>query len=88
MASLESPSRDRQAGRLLREWRLDKGLSPEALSWEIRRLRIATVSGRQIRRIEEQGIVPTPRVMFALATFFEAKPTEVWMKGLRIKAAA
>lgn len=88
MASLESPSRDRQAGRLLREWRLDKGLSPEALSWEIRRLRIATVSGRQIRRIEEEGIIPTPRVMFALASYFDAKPTEVWARGLRVRAAA
>jgi transcriptional regulator with XRE-family HTH domain len=88
MASIESPSRDRQAGRLLREWRLDRGLSPEALSWEIRRLRIATVSGRQIRRIEEQGIIPTPRVMFALASFFESKPTEVWTKALRLRVAA
>lgn len=88
MASQETISRDRQAGRLLREWRLDRGLSPEALSWEIRRMKLETVSGRQIRRIEEQGIIPTPRVMFALASYFEAKPTQVWTKALRMRVAA
>jgi transcriptional regulator with XRE-family HTH domain len=81
MASLNSTSRDIQAGHLLREWRVDRGLSPEALSWELRRMKRETVSGRQIRRIEEKGIIPTPRVMFALASFFDAKPTEVWRKS-------
>lgn len=89
MASLESPSRDTQAGRLLREWRLDRGLSPEDVSWQIRTtLRIRTVSGRQIRRIEEKGVIPTPRVMFALATFYGAKPTEIWTRSLRMRVAA
>jgi DNA-binding XRE family transcriptional regulator len=82
-------TRDKAAGRLLRELRIDKGLSPEALSWEIRRMRIATgtVSGKQIRRIEEEGIVPTPRVAFALASYFDARPTEVWRKSLSRLAA-
>lgn len=87
MASIERSSRDLQAGRLLREWRLDRGLSPDALSWEIRKLKLETVSGRQIRRIEDEGVIPTPRVMFALASFFGAKPTEVWRKALRQRRA-
>ena len=86
MASVRPTRRDRDAGRLLREWRLDRGLSPEALSWELRRAKLETVSGRQIRRIEEQGIVPTPRVMFALASYFDARPSEVWRKALRVAA--
>jgi transcriptional regulator with XRE-family HTH domain len=86
MASINQPQRDRSAGRLLREWRLDRGLSPEALSWELRRAKLETVSGRQIRRIEDEGVIPTPRVMFALASFFDARPTEVWRGALRAAA--
>lgn len=80
-------TRDRDAGRVLREWRLDRGLSPEALSWELRRAKLEAVSGRQIRRIEDTGIVPTPRVMFALASYFGAKPSDVWQRSLRRVAA-
>lgn len=83
MASNESaePQRDKQAGKLLREWRLERGLSPEALSWELRRAKLETVSGKQIRRIEGQGVIPTPRVMFALATFYDARVTEIWRRS-------
>jgi hypothetical protein len=88
MASIKRSSRDLQAGRLLREWRLDRGLSPDALSWEIRKLKLETVSGRQIRRIEDEGVIPTPRVMFALASFYGAKPTEIWRKALRSRRVA
>lgn len=84
MASIESRPRDKAAGRLLREWRLDRGLSPEALSWELRRAKLETVSGKQIRRIEQDGVIPTPRVMFALASYFGAKPTEVWRAALKL----
>jgi transcriptional regulator with XRE-family HTH domain len=87
MASVSNAPRDRSAGRLLREWRLDRGLSPEALSWELRRAKLESVSGRQIRRIEEIGVIPTPRVMFALASFFGARPTEVWRKSLKVVVA-
>lgn len=86
MASTESPVRDRHAGRLIREWRLDRGLSPEALSWELRRAKLESVSGKQIRRIERDGIIPTPRVMYALATYFDARPTEVWRAMTRAAA--
>lgn len=81
-------TRDRDAGRLLREWRLDRGLSPEALSWELRRAKLETVSGRQIRRIEDIGTIPTPRVMFALASYFEAKPSDIWQRSMRHRAVA
>lgn len=83
MTSVSTACRDRDAGRILREWRLDRGLSPEALSWELRRAKLETVSGRQIRRIEDQGVIPTARVMFALASYFEARPSEVWRKALK-----
>lgn len=78
-------TRDKAAGRLIKEWRLDKGLSPEALSWELRRAKLQSVSGKQIRRIEDQGVVPTPRVQFALASYFEARPTEVWRPTLSLR---
>ncbi|HTE59684.1 MAG TPA: helix-turn-helix transcriptional regulator [Solirubrobacteraceae bacterium] len=85
MSSIQ-PSRDKAAGRLLREWRLDRGLSPEALSWELRRAKLQSVSGKQIRRIEAHGVIPTPRVMFALASYFDARPSEVWNTALRVAA--
>jgi DNA-binding XRE family transcriptional regulator len=71
-------TRNRHAGRLLKSWRLDRGLSPEQLAWEIAQAKLGFISGRQIRRIEAEGIVPTPRVMFALASHFGAKPSDVW----------
>lgn len=83
MASISTSPRDRDAGRLLAEWRIDRGLSPEALSWELRRAKLETVSGKQIRRIERDGVIPTPRVMFALASYFDAKPSEIWRKHLK-----
>jgi len=88
MASIDEPSRDKAAGRLLREWRLNRGLSPEALSWELRRAKLESVSGRQIRRIEDVGVIPTPRVMFALASYFDARPTDIWRSSLRMRVAA
>jgi hypothetical protein len=43
---------------------------------------------RQIRRIEDEGVIPTPRVMFALASFYGTKPTEVWRKALKPRRMA
>lgn len=74
----DEPTRDKHAGRLLQEWRLDRGLSPETLSWELRRKNLESVTGRQIRRIEQVGVIPTPRVMFALASFFGVRVTDIW----------
>lgn len=88
MASIDPRPRDRSAGRLLKEWRLDRGLSPEALSWELRRAKLESVSGKQIRRIETDGVIPTPRVMFALASYFGARPSEIWRSSIRRAVAA
>jgi hypothetical protein len=83
-----SPRRDKRAGRALCQWRVDRGLSPEQLSFELALAKIPhPPTGRQIRRIEEEGIVPTPRVQFALASFFDARPTEVWHTPLSRVAA-
>lgn len=75
-------TRNRHAGRLLKTWRINKGLSCEQLAWEIATARLGHVSGRQIRRIEAEGIVPTPRLMFALASFFDSTPADVWTREL------
>lgn len=71
-------NRDLRAGSLLSSWRRDRGLSPEALAWEIARDQRGFVSGRQIRRIETEGVIPQPRTQFALATFFGTSPSQVW----------
>jgi ribosome-binding protein aMBF1 (putative translation factor) len=65
--------RNQRAARLLRELRIDQGLSAEALAFEIYRR-----GAGPIRRIEELGTVPTPRVQFALAAHFGLKPTQLW----------
>lgn len=71
-------NRNKHAGRLLKSWRLDRGLSPEQLSWQMAQAQRGYISGRQIRRIEAEGIIPTPRVMFMLATHFGTTPTAIW----------
>jgi transcriptional regulator with XRE-family HTH domain len=71
-------TRDRQAAALLRTWRIGRGLSPEQLAWQLAVTGRGHVSGRQVRRIEQEGIVPTARVMFALATYFDTTPDRVW----------
>ncbi len=69
---------DRPAASLLKELRTDAGLSPEALSLEIHRAQLGYVSGKTIRRIEQTGKVPTPRVQFAIAQFFGRLPSAIW----------
>lgn len=64
--------RDRFAASQIRSLRIDRGMSPEQLG------HVAGVSGHTIRRIERDAIVPTPRVQFLLARYFEMRPTEVW----------
>lgn len=63
--------RTNTTGRKLRSRRLNQGLSPEQLDNRI------GISGRTIRRIEE-GMVPTPRVMFALALWAEEEVVDLW----------
>lgn len=52
--------------------RIDAGLSPEQLGL------LVGVSGHTIRRIERDGCVPTPRVQFLLAQYFDLRATDVW----------
>jgi DNA-binding XRE family transcriptional regulator len=83
-----SPRRDKRAGRLIRQWRIDRGLSPEQLAWQLVMAKIPNPpTGRTIRHVEDDGVVPTPRVQFALASFFDARPTEVWQTPLSRVAA-
>lgn len=70
--------RNKRAARLLRELRIDRGLSAEALAFAIYKHGSGPISGRTIRRIEELGTVPTPRVQFALAAFFGMRPSQLW----------
>jgi transcriptional regulator with XRE-family HTH domain len=56
-------------------------MSPEQLGWA------TGVSGHTIRRIERMASIPTPRVQYALAKYFELRPTELWLLDAR-KAAA
>lgn len=70
--------RDPTAARLVRQLRIDRGLSPETLSWAIFESTGERISGRAIRYIEHNGTVPTPRVQFAIASYFERLPSQVW----------
>lgn len=71
-------NRNCRAGALIRELRTDLGLSPEALSWAIYQAGCGEVSGRTIRRIEAEGVVPRVGAQFAIAMFFDRPVTSVW----------
>lgn len=36
------------------------------------------VSERTLRRVEEEGVIPTARVQFAIAAAFDRLPSQVW----------
>lgn len=79
--------KDRHAARRIRELRIDKGWTPEKLSYEISKANPqAPVSGRTIRRIETTGAVPTVRVMFGLATVFDLAVTDIWVVREQVSA--
>lgn len=63
---------NKQAGKHIRRLRINRGLSPEQLGVQIK------VSGRTIRRVEEEGMVPTARVMFALAAWTGDEVVDLW----------
>lgn len=44
------------------------------------------VSERTLRRVEEDGIVPTARVQFAIAAQFDLLPSQLW--GSRVETGA
>lgn len=62
----------------LRALRADRGLSPEQLSFAIQTAGLGYVSGHTIRRAEEGKRNPTARVQYAIAAYFDLRPTELW----------
>lgn len=74
---------DRPAAQLLRELRTDAGLSPEALSQAMLMQGLGYVSGKTIRRIEHTGKIPTPRVQFSIARYFDRLPSGIWAPRAR-----
>ena len=79
--------RDTQAGALLEQMRRDRGLSPEGLSHALHAAGHGYVSGKTIRRVET-GAIPTVRVQFALAQFFDGRlPSQVWVPRAHRMAA-
>jgi DNA-binding XRE family transcriptional regulator len=82
-------TRDRHAAALIRQMRVDRGLTPEGLSYEIYRCAPgAPVSGRTIRRIEKEAVIPSVRVMFGIAQAFDMVPSQIWGSAARVKVAA
>lgn len=71
MSPTLTPRRGNTTGRRLRELRVNRGLSPEALGNRV------GVSGRTIRRIED-GATPTVRSMFLIAAEFDLEVTDLW----------
>lgn len=71
-------NRNLQAAELIRRLRIDQGLTPEDLAYQIARRGAGVVSGRTIRRVEDIGAIPCVRIQFALASFFDMTPSQVW----------
>jgi transcriptional regulator with XRE-family HTH domain len=65
------PRRRRIPNRLLKELRINAGLSPNDLAYR------AGISGNTVR-MAESGFIPTPRVQFAIARVFDRTPLDLW----------
>lgn len=77
-------NRDPHAARQIRALRVDRGLTPETLSYEIHRANPGfPVSGRTIRRIEREHVIPSVRVMFGIAQAFGMLPSDIWSAARR-----
>lgn len=73
-------NRDTEAGHLLLELRLQRGLSPEEMPHAMRvaGIEIRNIpSSRTIRRVEA-GVVPQVRHQFGLAAFYERPLVAIW----------
>jgi DNA-binding XRE family transcriptional regulator len=55
----------------LKELRINRGLSPNELACFV------GVSGKTIR-MAEAGFIPSPRVQFDVAAYFDLLPTNIW----------
>lgn len=64
--------RDKTAAAKVKQLRIDRGLSPEQLGL------LAGISGHTIRRIEQTGAIPTPRVQFCLGAQLGHLPSAIW----------
>jgi transcriptional regulator with XRE-family HTH domain len=80
-------NRNRQAAEMIRRLRTDEGLTPEALAHTISMNGAGPVSGRTIRRIESQAVIPGVRIQFALAQHFGLQPTQMWPPKVRLSRA-
>jgi DNA-binding XRE family transcriptional regulator len=69
----------RKPNLMLKELRINRGLSPNELAHYV------GVTGKTIR-MAEAGFVPTPRVQFNIAQYFDLRPTDIW--PLQDKVAA
>lgn len=88
----QTVSRDFRAGDELRRLREDHGLSQHDLAVKLVREHPRDsryhVSERTIRRIEDNGVIPTVRVKFALAGSFDLLPSALWGAPSRRRVAA
>lgn len=88
MSGTEAPTkrvaRDRKAGTLLHQLRVDKGLSRDALPTA---MAVAGVhrdyipSARTIYNVEVHGVIPRVRLQFGLAQFYDRNVSAVWGGG-------
>lgn len=77
-------NRNRSAANLIRAFRVNEGLTPEALALQITLDGAGPVSGRTIRRVEATGAIPTVRIQFALARHFGMQVSEIWPVAVRV----
>jgi DNA-binding XRE family transcriptional regulator len=80
-------NRNLQAAEMIRRFRSDEGLTPEALAYTISMNGAGPVSGRTIRRIEAHGVIPGVRIQFALAQHFGMQPSQLWPPKVRLRRA-
>jgi transcriptional regulator with XRE-family HTH domain len=82
--------RDTDAAAVLRDLREARGLSPEEVPHKMRMAGIENrniPSGRTIRRVEDEGVVPIVRYRFGLAAFYERPITAIWAPARQRVAA-
>lgn len=71
-------STDPAAAALLTELREQACLSPEQLARAIFLGGHGYVSGRTVRNVEKDHVIPTLRVRGAIAAYFERTPRDIW----------